>query len=333
MNEDTTGVEPKQKNKRRLLILILLLLLLGATLWYGWTRQPRILSLLPGMQAILPVSPPNYLFSIHGVDTPLGVAISPDGNRVYVTETEGERLIKAFDRDGKFLFSFSKPDTTKLGRVPLYVAVDSKGKVYVSDRLLEEVQVYSSDGKYEGTLPTGGAPAAMTFDKLGNFYVTDFTKGKQRVLVYGPDHKFRFEFGTEGDKEVQFSFPNGIAVDNDGRIFVSDSNNSRIQVFNSKGEFQFALGKTKGTGSLSLPRGLALDGQNHLFVADLVNQCFFGYDIGDKGGKGKAKFLFSVGQEGIGDGQFNQPNGLAIDSRGRIYVTDSLSGRVQVWGT
>ena len=136
----------KKEEKRRALLIALLLFLLSLLccvalvfVRYLWRPEP-LPELLP-----LPVNvntPPHYLFSIYGVDKPVGVAVSPQGDRIYVTETGGERMSKMFDRDGDPLGSFAPPRTRPGERSPVYVATDGAGRVFVTDRLQHAVFVY-----------------------------------------------------------------------------------------------------------------------------------------------------------------------------------------------
>ena len=126
--------------------------------------------------------------------------------------------------------------------------------------------------------------------------------------------------GAEGKDPGQFWFPNYVLVDSKGRLYVSDGNNGRLQVFDPDGQLLYGL------GSLSLPRGMAIDA-DRLYVVDVVAQVVNVYDVSGE----KAKLLFSFGDFGLGDGQFNYPNDIAVDETGRIYVADRVNNRVQVW--
>ena len=81
-------------------------------------------------------------------------------------------------------------------------------------------------------------------------------------------------FGTYGTGDGQMSYPGGVAVDSSGNIYVSDSNNNRIQKFNSSGVFQWKLGGTatgSGNGQFSYPQGITLDSSGNIYVADANN--------------------------------------------------------------
>lgn len=70
-----------------------------------------------------------------------------------------------------------------------------------------------------------------------------------------------------------------------------------------------------------------MDGKDRLHVADAVGQTVRVYDVSGQ----SPKFLFNIGEFGIGDGQLNYPNDVCIDSGGRLYIADRENNRVQVW--
>ena len=128
----------------------------------------------------------------------------------------------------------------------------------------------------------------------------------------------------------QLSFPNGIVVDKNGNIIVSDSNNGRLVVFNVAGKIVASINRGVGEGDVGLPRGEAVDDAGRLFVVDTSDHMVRVYTVGDPG-KTPA-YVGSFGGEGQLDGTFEYPNGVATDTRAHIYVTDRENNRVQVWG-
>ena len=319
--------------------MAILLLILAALAWvlllvaqYCRTKEP--LSNLPG------VPPPvaglfgesaEYIGSLDGVARPLGVALGEDG-RIYVTESAGDRMVRVFDGDGKEVASFAPPNVEVFARVPLYVAVSPEGEVYVSDRPNRAVYIFSADGEYVSTFDHKGVaaedwqPLGLAFDDDGNLYVTDVTEKKHRVLVFNRSGELRVQFGSEGKEDGQFWFPNGIGVDERGRIYVADGDNGRVQAFDGEGNLLFVIPRGYAKGDLSMPRGLALDGDGHLLVADTSAHTVKVYDIsGDQ-----PDFIRDIGTSGIGEGEFRFPNGVAL-ADGKIYVTDRENGRVQIW--
>lgn len=330
--------------------------------------------------------PPRYVFSIYEVDEPIGVALSPDGGTVYVAESGGERLIKAFDREGNLLRAFAAPNTTQFNRSPMYLATDGIGRLYVSDRLQGVIFVFSADGEFLDSLidpdtslaeyiattecgteagtefsfdvfeqvvrckPPGGAelmldaptvdgwsPLGVRVDAAGKFLITDLFGNQHRVRVQAGGALAGLEpadvelvpltDNRSGQASNQFLFPNVAVTDDAGNVYVTDGNNGRVSVWDSGGTFLYNIGTGAGEGAVFLPRGAAIDRKSRLHVVDAVGHDVKVFDVGGD----SAAFLFTFGEEGIEDGQFNFPNDIAIDAGGRLYVADRVSNRIQVW--
>ncbi len=390
MPEAEARQEAEEARRRKWLLLLLLLLLLlccGCGLFYRYWTKPQP---LPDLVPVAPEVeyPPHYLFSIYGVDRPVGVAVSPDGERIYVAETGGERLIKVFDAKGNLLDSFAPPETRPGERSPVYLAVDASGRVFVSDRLQHAIYVFDAEGQYLDTIldtsltlrefvskhaqeelspsavfsynifwqdvryqPTtdeapllmpapdraAWAPLGLRFDQEGNLWVTDVAREANAVHFFpaealnsptweefSPD---TFRFGASGQELGQFLYPNTAVRDSQGRVYVSDGNNGRISVWSAQGEYLFTFGAGSGEGALSLPRGAFIDEKDRLFIVDAVGQDVKVFSVAEE----EPVFLYLLGEYGLDDGQFNYPNDIAVDGSGRLYIADRENNRIQVW--
>jgi DNA-binding beta-propeller fold protein YncE len=285
----------------------------------------------------IPSKLPHYVSSIYGVDEPMGVAVSPNGERVYVTESEGPRLVRVFNSSGEKIGALKPPGKKNSEwRLPVYVAVSPKTEdVYVSDRLREDVEVYGPEGKYlhafkpKGRLGKGANPLGLAFGPEGDLYMTNVSGARK-------DHSV-LVFGSSGEEPLRklgtrdmFWFPNGITLDSHGDVYVADSDNGRLAILNPAGKLVSSIQRGVGEGDLNLPRGVAIDGEGRLFVADTSAQTVDVYHLPSQATE-VPTYVGSFGVEGINNGQFEYPNGIAIDPSGRIYVTDRENGRVQVW--
>lgn len=328
---------PEDDNRRKKLLILLailgalLILVISVLAWYLITRKP--LSSLPilGSEAM-----PTYQYSIYGVDKPLGVAVSADGDRVYVTQSGGARTVLEFDHSGQLLKTLQPPKDVlgvSTGHLPVYVAVNpTDGNVFVSDELAKALYVYSADGSYLRTVKPVGltgtwVPLGLAFDQSGNLYVTEVGGKTHRVLVLDQFGKVSRTIVTT---DSPLSFPNGLAVDRAGNVFVADSNNGRLLAFGPDGKLLGGANRGIGEGDLGLPRGVAADNGDRVYVVDTTNQGVRVYRLGSDGAN-KLSFLGAFGDEGIADGLFEYPNGIATDSRSNVYVTDRENGRIQVW--
>lgn len=325
----TTPISSPSTPQRNVRIVILIGLAIGllavSSIWifYLVTRKP-LTDALPGAP-LLDQSRPHYLFSIYGVDKPLGVASNSAGDRIYVTESGGDQRVKAFDRDGSLLFPLLAPAASGMQQAPIYVAVSPRNEVYVSDRQQRSILVFDQTGQHLRSIGEPGgldgwAPLGLTFagDRL---LLTDVSEGRHRIVTADNSGNVSLAFGKEGKEPGQFWYPNGVEADKEGRIYVSDGNNGRVQVFDPQGSLLYKL-----TG-LNLPRGTAVDNLGRLYVADAVGQRILVYNVNTQ----PMELLFEFGDLGFGDGEFNYPNDVAVDNSGRIYVADRENDRVQVW--
>src|SRR3972149_292081 len=160
----------------------------------------------------------------------------------------GDRISQLPGVPGPIAELFNKPSFENVESInglqnPMGVAVSPKGGVYVSDRSASAIFIFSPDGVPQGRVtPPAGLedwdPLGLTFDKAGNLYVADVTPEKHRVLVLSPtpaatiridpvlaralpESILKLSFGSQGEEDGQFWFPNGIAVDSKGRIYVA----------------------------------------------------------------------------------------------------------------
>jgi sugar lactone lactonase YvrE len=131
-------------------------------------------------------------------------------------------------------------------------------------------------------------------------------------------------------ESASMSFPNGVSVDKDGNVYVTDSNNGRLLVFTPDGTLVTQVGRGVGEGNLGLPRGVAVSDDGKVYIADSTGQSVFVYAT-YKPGDTRLEFLGSFGAGGVSNGTFQFPNGLTLDARGRVYVADAGNDRVQVW--
>jgi DNA-binding beta-propeller fold protein YncE len=331
---EASPTKMSKKRKRQVAALLTALVILALLFaWYLMNRKP--LSELPGLgQAKVP----HYEFSIYGTTKPLGVAVSPTGDRIYVTESAGKQLVHVYDHTGKQVATMAPPSSTGSQHQPMYVAINPTTQdVYVSDHSTSKIYIYSATGTYlrtfapKGNLGSGGwEPLGLAFGPDGSLYVTDIrgtTGTTHRVLVFSPDGTLVRSMGAPG----ALSFPNGIVVDQHGNIDVTDGNHGRLVIFNGSGKIIATIGQGIGSGDLGLPRGVAVDGAGALYVVDTAQHLVQIYNDASST-VATPTHIGSFGTEGQLDGTFEYPNGVATDTRAHIYVTDRENNRVQVWG-
>jgi DNA-binding beta-propeller fold protein YncE len=324
----TAGPGEERRRRRRWFLLFLLggllLLVIGIAIWYFLFRQP-----IP-LPSITTAQMPGYTTSIYGSSNPVGVAVSPDGDRIYVAETEGERVVRIFDAAGNLIGTAAPAASTGAEHVPVWLAIDPiTSSLYVSDRPTGSIYVYDRDGGFQRTLELaspipGWQPMGIAFDRAGNLYVAD--AGDQVVQKLDQAGNLVATFGADDG----LWFPNGVAVDGAGNVIVADSNNGRLMAYRPDGTLLTPIGRGTGEGELGLPRGVAVDGKGWIYVGDATAQGVSVFKVGD-GPDAVIEFLGFIGGPGSDDGQFAFPNGVAADGRGRIYISDTANDRIQVW--
>jgi sugar lactone lactonase YvrE len=328
---DGAADEPPEGRRRKIAILLLLLLLfavlLGLAIWYLLFRQPIPLPTIPG-ETIMP----GYSTAIYDVDRPMDVAVTETGDRIYIGITSGDNTARVFDAAGTELGLLQPPVSTGPDHAPVYLALNPvTDEVYVSDRPTGSIYVYDADGTYQRTFEPpeevgGWQPLGLWFDEAGNLFVSDVASVPNVVREFDASGN---QIRTYGE-EAEMSFPNGLATDSAGYLYVADSNNGRLLTFSPDGALVAQIGRGSGQGNLGLPRGVAVDGQGRVYVTDASGQSVFVYSTYQEGSSG-LDYLGSFGTEGVANGAFSYPNGIAADGRGRLYIADSANNRVQLW--
>ena len=137
--------------------------------------------------------------------------------------------------------------------------------------------------------------------------------------------RFAQAWGLAGPGTGDFQKPFGIAADGAGNVYVADTYNSRIQVFDTSGTFIKSWGqKGTGSGSMTLPYDVAIDGEGNVFVADTYNSRVQKFDV-------NGVFLGQWGQKGTGSSDFAFLSGIAVGPDGAVYTVDAKMNRVQVF--
>jgi len=292
-------------------------------------------------------------------DYPAELALDKYG-KIYVADAYNNR-IQVFDSSGEFLFKFGRCTHEEMMRQ--YHLTDDDGN-FIGER--EQVCGHGKNkwgiGHADGELHS---PSDVTVDKSGKIYVADMLHAK--VQVFDSSGKFLFKFGTgttceyvnnltgltrcdSGDGE--FIYANRIMIDDFGKVYVSDTVNHRIQVFDSSGKFLFKFGKYgHENGEFDEPYDIALDSLGRLYVVDIYNnrvQIFdklgrfidkFGYYCQTSNNLGKHDWghqkcidADETGPLEPGDGGFTYTHGVAVDNNSsRVYVLDYGNNRVQVY--
>jgi DNA-binding beta-propeller fold protein YncE len=237
-----------------------------------------------------------------------GVDVDAQDN-VYVFQRSESKPIEVFDRDGKLLRSWGDGMFT----TPHFLRVDPAGHVWVTDRGHQQAFEFDGSGKLLMTLGTkdvtgdnesqtafnGTADVAVAKD--GEIFLADGEGPNTRVVKFSPDGKFVSWWGGKGTEPGKFNVPHSIAIGDDGRIYVADRSNNRIQIFDTSGKF---LAQWTNFGT---PWGLFVKGGLIYCVDGTDNNVLLIADTRD------GKILDRI--EGL-----HNPTAVTVDSTGAIYV-------------
>jgi DNA-binding beta-propeller fold protein YncE len=213
---------------------------------------------------------------------------------------------------------------------PYGVAVDSKGRVIVTDPGLQGIHIFDPvQHKYKFIERRDKAkdpmrePQCIAVDSSDNIFVSDSRAGK--IFIFEPSGKYKGVFGSLKGGEGFFKRPTGIAIDNETHeIYVTDTLRDRVYVLDSKGTVLRTIGQRGAEhGEFNLPTEL-LAKHGVLAVVDAMNFRIQSFDR-------KGNFEGSIGELGDSSGSMFRPKGIGLDSEGHIYVAEGLRGSVQVY--
>ena len=211
-------------------------------------------------------------------------------------------------------------------------------EVFCVDNGDHTVRKFTSDGRLLLTLGTAGEPSAPMSGKpfnrpthvaiepdTGNFYVADgYTNAS--VHKYSPDGKLLFSWGESGTGPGQFNIVHNITVDSKGWVYIADRENHRIQVFDSTGKFETQMVNLSRAAAVCIDNG---SGEELMYIGEYfagIGSNNMGTDLGPRVTimNLKGETLARVGRESYGDqkGRFYTPHGIAVDSKGDIYVAE-----------
>lgn len=257
---------------------------------------------------------------------PYGMAVDSRGNLYVADERVGAIFI--FNTETREVELIKNKTHAHFARI-IGLAMDDNDRLFVSDPGLRHVLVFNAAHKAEDVITDGlVSPGAMAIDRENRqLYVSDIEL--DQVLVYDADSlKLIRKIGTTGHNHElttpgDFAKPTGLAVDHDGNLFVADTMNNRIEVFDADGKFIRTFGKAgDGPGYFARPKGVAIDGDDHIWVADGVQDRVQVFNQ-------EAQLLIAFGGHGLLPGQFQGLVGIATDKNNRVFTSEIFPGRVQ----
>ena len=259
-----------------------------------------------------------------------GIATDASGD-VYVTDSG--RRVQEFSPTGTFLRQFGSPGSGN-GQFsyPTGIALDASGNVWVLDTSNSRVQEFSPTGAYLGQFGSKGTGNGQLGVGLWRSPSPAGTCMSPKAQTRGcrssrPQAHTSQQFGSAEPATASSDYPRGIASDpTTGNLYVSDIGNNRMQEFSPAGSFIAAFGSGgSGAGQLSSPRGWPS-------APPATSTSPTPRTTGSRNGWRRKSgepptYATSFTPENI-EGSFKEPNAVAIDPSGNIWVADSGHYRV-----
>ncbi len=261
----------------------------------------------------------------------IGADEGPDGNLYFLSRCmqnsctgRSEPPVLKMDPSGRLLNSWG----SGMMDFPHGFDVDHEGNVWAADQRGHQVLKWDPDGELLMTIGRKGTPGdppllseptGVAVAPNGDVFITEghsFAQGVNRVSKYARDGSFIKSWGQTGSGIGEFNVPHTVAIDSQGRVFIGDRANNRIQIFDQEGNFLdvwYQFGR---------PSGIAIGADDRIYVADSES---FGTDNpGWKKGirvgsarDGSVQYLIedleSTAVEHSG------AEGVGVDSQGNVY--------------
>ncbi|QDV16127.1 Sulfate/thiosulfate import ATP-binding protein CysA [Gimesia panareensis] len=251
------------------------------------------------------------------VPAPRSLNVGPD-DELYVLDNAGRVLV--YDANDQLVKQWEMPDFD-VGK-PEGVCLLRNGEIAVADTHYHRVVFFDKQGKVLRMLGEFGEgpsqfiyPVSVVQDPDGDIYVCEYGN-HDRVQKFSETGEYLLEFGKVGTGPGEFQRPAGM-IWHDGKIYVSDAINNRIQVFSDEGEFLEILGAKTGGIPLYYPYDIAIDrNTSELYIVEYGSGRITKTDL-------QGNILGRFGKTGMQQGEFLTPWGLTVNSKDQVFVADT----------
>ena len=224
------------------------------------------------------------------------------------------------NKDMKLIRSFGQGSGDSKLNHPVGVAV-GHNVIVVSEWSDHVVKKFTLQGDYLSKFGSHGSgdgqfndPQGLTFNSKGLLYVVD--RGNYRIQVFDNNNKFLFKFGSRGSNPGQFQSQRYISLDSSDQVYVTDDSSSSggIIVFSEDGHFIKKI-------NCNNPYVICLTPDDYIITRDGDTLTVY---------NPTHQLITKFGTQGSQRGQFNNIYGIAVNSVGTIFVTESGNHRLQV---
>lgn len=234
---------------------------------------------------------------------------------------------------------------------PIGIAINDHDEVYVTDFYNGRVQTFDTQGRLIRMFPVADYPGGIALDRDGTLFITHFGLGRpnenrkpDKVTVHDPDGRLLREWGRFGTGAGEFDEPGGIALSVDGRVYVADQTNRRVQVFDRDGTFRSQWGEfgtepgqfggnSNPKSRVGGPQFVAIDSMGDVYTTEASTGRVQRFTA-------DGRFVLQWGSNEDRDGHFGGPFtgfpgvklqgpvAIIVDPHDRLWVS-AVSGRIQ----
>jgi sugar lactone lactonase YvrE len=307
------------------------------------------------------------------LNVPAGLAFDKRGN-LYIADRSNNRIRKVDTRGiittiaGTGTAGFSGdggPATQAQLNLPSGIALDGKGNIFISDRSNNRIRVIDSSGKirtYAGSGKDGfkgdngpalkasiDRPFGIALDRKGNLYIADRRNNRVRkvnkqgiITTVAGDGGFFFMGDNGPAYRASVAAPTGVAVDDQGTLYIADRGNNRVRAVDSQGMISTIVGTGQQSyngdsevardTNLHLPFGVAMNPEGKLLVIDRSHYRIRSVDLK----RGTVKTIAGNGHKMFaGDGgpatgaTLSFPHGIAVDKDDNVLISDKGNYRIR----
>lgn len=250
-----------------------------------------------------------------------GVFFDESKNRIYLTDSTNGRIL-AFDNDFRYISKFTGGSALTF---PTSIVRDSKGKFFVAEPTKGHVLVIDIARKSIKPIDFSAVPKAnpispgnMAIDSADYLYMVD--RANQRIIVFNSNLQFKRQILVKRGRGLK-----DVKVDKQGRIYVLNSIDGSICVYDGQGELILKFGsRGNGKEEFDFPVSLSINKRGMIFVVDQHKNQVLVFN-------NKGRFLFPVSLLGWREGRLHLPSFIYINKSGRIFIVDQGNARISVF--